>query len=354
MDPDADLAPHQRTSADIPTAAIPGQTPQKPSYPPSVTMPGAAPLTNTPDQHDSLPTPTTGAEPGQNLPNNDTSNGGDPYGEQPSQIQLLLANKRLLAIVGGGLLLLVILITVVAASSSSSSSNGRSRSSTGALAALPEVVNRPDGSLDLSRRVDTSKVLRAQKIETNGPNKQVNLTSGVSMLVGAIGNYNATSGNVAANGKKYIIVLVVLGNSSLKSNISLSYRDFKLLDKSNQSITPSPMTQQILNNPLAFPTEIKPGNQLEGRLIYEVSGSDQNWTLSHKESYHKSSDDSTFTIESKIGITLKAGSTIDEDSSKSNDDEEGSEDSSNNSDGNSRKKNNSDEPDLEAAPDEDN
>lgn len=247
-------------------------------------------------------------------------------------MQQLLANKKLLAIVGGVVLLLIILIAIVAASGSGSSSNVLKRGTTGALAALPEVVSRPDGSLDLTRRVDTGKVLRAQKVETSGLNKQVNLTSGVSMLVGAVGNYNATSGNVAAAGKKYIIILVTIGNSSLKDNISLSYLDFKLLDKSNKLISPSAMTQQILNNSIAYPTEIKPGNQLEGRLIYEVDGSEQDWVLSHKESYHKSSDDSTFYIESKIGINLKPGSRASDSDQAASDDNQDSSDSTDDTD----------------------
>ena len=51
----------------------------------------------------------------------------------------------------------------------------------------------------------------------------------------------------------------------------------------------------MLNNLLASPTELKPGEQIEGRLIYEVESAEKEWTLVHKETFQKTTDNTTFT-----------------------------------------------------------
>lgn len=237
--------------------------------------------------------------------------GPNPYaGYNPEPYEEELAPKPksgmkpliITAVAGLALVVLVISITVIAGSDKPATPEKPAAGQT-ANPALADIASRPDGVLDLSAKIETSKTIRPQSIQAK-VKEQINLSSGFSFLVKASGTYNSASA-VPATGKKLIILQVVVGNRAQSENISVSYLDFKLKDSSNNLLNGHPATQQVLNNLLASPSAIKPGEQIEGRLIYEVEAAETEWALIHKETYQKTTDNTTFTLEASVAVKVK-------------------------------------------------
>lgn len=231
----------------------------------------------------------------------------NPYESQPKRFQL--PGKKLALVAGGStaaLLLLVILIASAAGGSNSkqpaSSNTAVSSSLTGNL--LPDILSRPDGTLDVNNLINTSRAIKPQSIQAKA-NEQVNLSSGFSFLARSIGTYQSTNPQPRAH-YKFVLVHVVIGNRSRNDNLSVSYLDFKLRDGENQLLDAHPQTQQITGNTLAKPTEIKPGKQIDGRLVFEVDALQREWALVHRETYQKTTDNTTFTVEGRILLDAKS------------------------------------------------
>jgi hypothetical protein len=172
---------------------------------------------------------------------------------------------------------------------------------------MPDVVARSDGDLDLGKKINVSKHIKAQSIQAK-TNEQVNLSDGFSFLVKSAGPYQSTTVQPAA-GKKFIIVLTVVGNRAEGRNASVSYLDFKLLDSKGALLNAHPATQQITNNPLATPAQLEPGYQIEGRLVYEVDAVDTIWNVIHRKTYQKTTDNTSFVVEGKVAIDAKSDGT---------------------------------------------
>ncbi len=204
-----------------------------------------------------------------------------------------------------GLALIVLVISVVATGNSDKpATTNKPAPGLTANPALADIAARPDGVLDLSAKIDTSKSIKPQSIQAK-IKEQVNLSSGFSFLVKALGTYDSASAK-PVTGKKLIILQVVVGNRAQSENVSVSYLDFKLRDSNNNLLNGHTATQQVLNNSLASPSAIKPGEQIEGRLIYEVEAAETEWALIHKETYQKTTDNTTFTVEASIAVSIKA------------------------------------------------
>lgn len=236
------------------------------------------------------------------------SPGTDPYDPTPRK----KPGVGPLPFVIGAIVLLIIIAAVVAATSGSGAPPTAPQQQTKEDAALADVISRPDGELDLSKKLNTSKSLKSQSIQAK-IKEQVNLSSGFSFLVKEIGDYDSSTVQPAA-GKKFVILQLSVGNRAatkddaddLADGISVSYLDFKLRDSSNKLLSGHPLTQQIVNNPLSSPLALKSGEQVVGRLIYEVAITENEWELTHKETYQKTTDNTTFNVEGRIAVKLEA------------------------------------------------
>lgn len=165
---------------------------------------------------------------------------------------------------------------------------------------IADVVDRSDGQLDLSSRVNLNKSLKAQKLQGK-VQQQVNLSSGFSFMATKYEDYvSANPATKPAEGKKFIVVTTVVGNRNSSSNISVSYLDFRLRDQSNVLTAGSVTTNELLGNPLASPTELKPGEQITGKVVFEVNATDTNWVFKHSETYQKTTDNTSFVVEGEI------------------------------------------------------
>lgn len=245
-----------------------------------------------------------------------------PYGNIPSDTPSRSSNIMTKILLGAGSLLIVGAVAGIILLGSKDSQPVQKKPAQQATdTALADVAPRPDGVLNLSKTVDTSTSIKPQSIQAK-LKEQVNLSSGFSFLVKDAGLYDSAVSKPAA-GKKLIILLVVVGNrvkpddacssqsqqssqsSSANCGFGVSYLDFKLKDSSNNLLNGHPATLQILNNPLAGPSEVLSGSQTEGRLIYEVEAAETEWTLVHSETYRKTTDNTTFTVEGRVAVIIK-------------------------------------------------
>lgn len=224
-----------------------------------------------------------------------------PY--QPPVTRNKPASKKLV-LVSGGLLMLFLIGVAVMTMNNDAPSEPTKTTIQEADPALADISSRPDGILDLSKKITVESSLKAQSIKAKSK-EQINLSSGFSFLVGATGNYDSAA-TPPANGKKLVIVQIVAGNRAddNSDSLSVSYRDFKLQTDDNNLVNGHPSTQQIPDNILASPSALKSGEQVEGRIIYEVDAAATKATIVHKETYRKNSDGSSFTVEGLITVDL--------------------------------------------------
>jgi hypothetical protein len=213
-------------------------------------------------------------------------------------------------IIGGIVVLLIIIIAVAASMSGggNGNNNGAQQPNTDtSTKTVKDVVDRDDSTLDLSVKT-TNDALKAQTIKGN-TRQQLNLSSGFSFMTTKVDDYLTNNSIVAGSGKRFVIATIVIGNRLQSDNISVSYLDFRLRDQNNVAIAPQgAATNSVLNNPLSNPTELKPGEQLTGRVVFEVGATDTNWVLVHSETYQKTTDDTTFNVEGDIVLQLPLAS----------------------------------------------
>jgi hypothetical protein len=208
-------------------------------------------------------------------------------------------------------IVVIALIAIIAVAASMSSGGGNKTgttqqpSTTESNKTAKDVEERDDNKLDLSVKTNLSKALKAQTIKAN-IREQINLSSGFSFMVTKIENYTPASSSIKpAENKKFVVVTAVTGNRLESGNLSVSYLDFRLRDESNTAIAAhGATTNEILNNTLSSPSELKPGEQITGKVVFEVDATDTNWIFVHSETYQKTTDNTTFTVEGTIVLTL--------------------------------------------------
>lgn len=237
--------------------------------------------------------------------------GYNPYpypGEYGAPAKKKGAGKFIAA--GGVLVLITIAVLVMVLTASSGGGNTGNQSTqeqTGQQTtsnAGADVVKRPDGTLDLSQKVSSSKTLKAQVVQAK-EKEQINLSSGFSFMVNGVEDYVSPNPTTKpGEGKKFVVATIVVGNRNTAGNISVSYLDFRLRDKGNQLIPGHITTNEILNNPLSNPSELKPGEQINGKIVFEVASADKDWVLRHTETYQKTTDNTTFNVEGEVVVSL--------------------------------------------------
>lgn len=311
MDPNA---PYNPNNPNVPNAGgrpgfnggVPLNVPQAggPSYQPDTQNYGGPNLGGLPPQQPFQPNPYSGYNP-------NPYPGEADYAPQKSRPRRGGPKKPLLILGVIGLVLIGAVVGILLISNQPATTNNKAVTPTTTTTtqnpaddAGADVVPRNDGQLDLSERIDTSKSIKEQTIKAKIKG-QVNLSSGFSFMVNKVEPY--TSANPAtkpAAGKQFIVLSVVVGDRSQSSGISVSYLDFKLRDNDNNILPGHSSTQEIIGNPLANPTALKPGDQVAGKIVFEVDDTDTDWVLIHKETYQKTTDNTTFTVEGDIVVTL--------------------------------------------------
>ena len=215
-------------------------------------------------------------------------------------------NKAVLAAIVILGLLAVMIVALTLMPSSDNKNNANQNQNNNANQAAKDVADRDDGTLDLSSRVTLNQSLKAQKLQAK-VKQQVNLSSGFSFMVNKIEDYTSPNPTTKpADGKKFIVITTVVGNRLNSGNLSVSYLDFRLRDSDNNALPGHIVTNEILANQLSSPTEIKPGEQITGKVVFEVSATDTSWVFKHSETYQKTTDNTTFTVEGEIVVGTTA------------------------------------------------
>jgi hypothetical protein len=217
-------------------------------------------------------------------------------------------SKMILAGIGIlGLVAVAILVLTMTSNTGNNSNDGNTQdqgTTTSTSTANKDVVDRSDGLLDLSSKITLSKTLKAQSLQGK-VKQQVNLSSGFSFMVNKLENYTSPNDTTKpADGKKFIVATVVVGNRLDTGNLSVSYLDFRLRGADNTLIAGHVVTNELLDNKLASPSELKPGEQITGKVVFEVNASDTSWVLKHSETYQKTTDNTTFNVEGEIVVDI--------------------------------------------------
>ena len=219
-------------------------------------------------------------------------------------------SKKLVFIIVGAVVLLGAIAAIAVVSSKTGQNTGTPQATEthdqqpGTVNAGSDIVPRTDGQLDLSVKADTSKSIKEQTIKAK-TKEQINLSSGFSFMANKIEAYTSNDAAVKpAAGKQFVVVSIVVGNRAQTNSLSVSYLDFKLRDKDSTLLSAQTASQQILSNILANPSALKPGEQLAGKVVFEVNATDTDWVLIHKETYQKTTDNTTFNVEGDAVVTL--------------------------------------------------
>jgi len=322
MNPQQQYPPQQgQTPQPYPPQGPPGPQNQG-SYPqqPSI-APGSAPGQYQPYPPQQQPTPSDpnnyGQQPYQQAGRPPQTPGYNPYAfteEYTAQTIKKGPNKSVILTIAllGLLSVGIAVLTFLPDNTKNNTGTTPDNKSTTTSNAGKDVLDRSNGELDLSSRISLNKALKAQKIQAKAK-QQVNLSSGFSFMVNKIEDYTSPNPTTKpAEGKKFIVVTAVVGNRLDTGNLSVSYLDFRLRDQNNTTLPGSVITNEILNNTLSSPTELKPGEQLTGKVIFEVSVTDTSWVFKHSESYQKTTDDTTFIVEGEIVVDTTPAATISE------------------------------------------
>jgi hypothetical protein len=250
-------------------------------------------------------------QPGYHPPQSNLYNGYNPdlYPGESGRKQRG-PNKRIFGIIIVIVVIAVVAALVIAAMNSKGSAPPPSNNNTqdAPSDAAADIVPRTDGQLDLSAKVDTVSSVKEQTIKAK-LKEQVNLSSGFSFMATKIEPYTSADPAVKPGaGKQFVIVSVTVGNRAQATATSVSYLDFKLRDIGSNLLAGHSSTQAILGNALANPTALKPGDQVAGNIVFEVNATDTDWVLIHKETYQKTTDNTTFGVEGDVVVTLSSAS----------------------------------------------
>ncbi len=218
-------------------------------------------------------------------------------------------NKLIFGVIAGIVVLAVLAAVAIALTGNKNSGTSTTTTPSTNSNAGDDIVPRSDGQLDLSAKVDTTTSIKEQTVKAK-TKEQLNLSSGFSFMATKIETFTPSDPNVKpAAGKQFVAVSLAAGNRAQSNTLSVSYLDFKLRDNDNNLLAGHPSTQAILGNALANPTSLKPGEQVTGKIVFEVDATDTDWVLVHKESYQKTTDNTTFNVEGDAVVSLKSTTT---------------------------------------------
>ena len=167
-----------------------------------------------------------------------------------------------------------------------------------------DVIDRPDGTLDLSRSDDGKEDIIAQDLSAK-LNQQVNLSDGLSLMVTKV-ERNFTGFNskyvTVAEGKEVIAVTVVVG-SRAEEGTRLRQAGLKVSAPSNEAIS-STFASSLAKVENAFDANstIKKDEQVSGVILYQVAKGEQPLSLTYSAPYKNSATGESVTVKAKISL----------------------------------------------------
>lgn len=275
-----------------PSQSQPSPAPQVPTQSPPQVVPPVGPPPTAPPQSFASPQQPVQA-PQQNVP---VFNAPQPSGSNHKKVFAALAAAIVL-----GLGLVIVLMNNVKETGPSNSS------ATSSAEDSQDVIDRNDGTLDLSSTVDKNETLKTQTLRAN-VGQQVNLSDGTSLLVK---KYTLGAESLASDefytgkpkdGNQLVLVEVVVGNRE-EDGISRSFSrfDFGLTDAAGNSYDGVATKASIFGED---DVRVKGGEQATAFIGFEVPKSATGFAFVHEAEYRSLGDSTEPNRTVRAEITL--------------------------------------------------
>lgn len=165
-----------------------------------------------------------------------------------------------------------------------------------------DIVDRKDGTLDLSDLIDKQASIKTQDLKAK-LNQQVNLSDGISYMVTSVErNFTPESRSLkAGTGKELVKVTVVAGNKSKKGSAYISSSLFQIRNSAGGLINTEYVAKSEMPDVLKGES-IEPGKQLKGTLVFEVEKDEKLAALVTEKQYKNYSSDKVVTIKSEVAL----------------------------------------------------
>lgn len=205
------------------------------------------------------------------------------------KIGLIIIALVVLTIIGGGFLL-------------ASKGNNPVSDIANSIGGSGEVVDRSDGTLDLSNLTDTQETIKNQDLKAK-LNQQVNLSNGMSyMATGVERNFVANSEFLkAADGKELIKIDMVVGNKDKQNSLYVYYGFFSIKNSAGGLQKPLYADEKDITDPL-ISGELASGKQIKGAIIFEVDKDEQIDFLITEDKYENYSTKDQVELKSEVSL----------------------------------------------------
>lgn len=166
-----------------------------------------------------------------------------------------------------------------------------------------DVVDRPDGTLDLQPLIDEQKTITAQNL-TAKLNQQVNMSDGMSFMVTKVERdwQSGDKYDKPKAGNEFVKLTMVVGNRTIDDTIS---NGFKLKNSAGGEQNDEFISEDVLPDQLRILSDIASGKQQTGTMVFEVTKGEQGLSLVYSEKYRPlGSEDESKNIEVRATVAL--------------------------------------------------
>ncbi len=172
----------------------------------------------------------------------------------------------------------------------------------GNIGGTPDVMDRPDGTLDLSNLIDTDKTIKNQSIKAK-IKQQVSLSDGLTYMVTAVErNYVSSSKYFKPNaGKEFVRVSFVVGNRDKKTSLYLSSSQFKAKNSAGGLRAAEYATDEDVADAMVA-QEIDGGKQVKGSYVFQVDKGETFSIVTNQEYVKLGSDGQKATLASEVSL----------------------------------------------------
>lgn len=138
------------------------------------------------------------------------------------------------------------------------------------LSGNTDVIDRSDGTLDLSNLSEFKEEQKSQELKAK-LNQQINLANGMSyMVTGVERDYQSNSEFLKpSTNKEFLKVNLVVGNKNMKDSIYASSLDFSIINSAGGEQDSKFVIKEDVPDALQG-TDIQPGKQINGSILFEI------------------------------------------------------------------------------------
>lgn len=268
---------HQPWPADQPTTPPPAPSP----------VPDAQPVPPA-----SFPAPPSEHQPWSPPAHHPASTGHSPQSDKGGKLLIIIASvvAGLVAVLVGSYFLLF------------SGSNNPIGNITSSITGSADVVDRPDGTLNLQPLIVPSDTVKNQDLQGK-LNQQINLSSGMSYMITKVDrNYTSTARFLQPGRNKELVkVSIVVGSRKKTGDLYLGSSFLTLINSANGEVLPEFASPDEVTD--AFQGgSIASGKQVKGVLIYEVDKDEKINGFSTEDEYVKISNQEHVKIKTRVNL----------------------------------------------------